>query len=56
LIWGDCDGIVSVEYGKAWQAEIPGATMTIIPQAGHYPHWEKPEEFAAAVTAFTSML
>ncbi len=22
--------------------------MTIIPRAGHYPHWEQPEAFAAA--------
>ncbi len=47
LIWGENDGIVSTDYGKAWQAEIPGATMSIIPQAGHYPHWEQPDAFAA---------
>jgi pimeloyl-ACP methyl ester carboxylesterase len=53
LIWGDADGIVSMAYGQAWQAEIPGATMTVIPRAGHYPHWEQPEAFAAAVAAFS---
>jgi pimeloyl-ACP methyl ester carboxylesterase len=56
LIWGDSDGIVSTAYGEAWQAELPGSTMTIIPQAGHYPHWEQPDAFAAAVGAFTSKL
>jgi pimeloyl-ACP methyl ester carboxylesterase len=56
LIWGDSDGIVPISYGEAWQAEIPGATMTVIPDTGHYPHWENPEKFAAAVTAFTSKL
>jgi pimeloyl-ACP methyl ester carboxylesterase len=56
LIWGATDGIVSTKYGKAWQAEIPGATMTVIPQSGHYPHWEQPEAFAAEVAAFTSKL
>jgi pimeloyl-ACP methyl ester carboxylesterase len=56
LIWGESDGIVSTAYGEAWQAEIPGAAMTIIPYTGHYPHWEDPEKFAAAVTAFTSKL
>jgi pimeloyl-ACP methyl ester carboxylesterase len=56
LIWGDSDGIVSTSYGKAWQAEIPGAAMTVVPKAGHYPHWEQPDAFAAAVTAFTSKL
>jgi pimeloyl-ACP methyl ester carboxylesterase len=56
IIWGDSDGIVSTEYGKAWHAEILGATMTIIPKSGHYPHWEQPDAFAAEVTAFTSKL
>jgi pimeloyl-ACP methyl ester carboxylesterase len=56
LIWGDSDGVVSTDYGKAWQTEIPGAEMTIVPRAGHYPHWEQPEAFASAVTAFTSKL
>jgi pimeloyl-ACP methyl ester carboxylesterase len=56
LIWGDSDGIVSTSYGEAWQAEIPGAAMTVIPEAGHFPHWEQPDAFAAAVTAFTSKL
>jgi len=56
LIWGDSDGIVSTAYGKAWQAEIPGAAMTIIPGTGHYPHWEQPEQFTAAVAAFTGKL
>jgi pimeloyl-ACP methyl ester carboxylesterase len=56
LIWGDADGIVSTAYGEAWRAEIPGAAMAVIPQAGHYPHWEQPEAFAAAVTTFTSKL
>jgi pimeloyl-ACP methyl ester carboxylesterase len=56
LIWGDSDGIVSTSYGEAWQAEIPGATMTVVPRAGHYPHWEQPDAFAAAVTKFTREL
>ena len=46
LIWGANDGIVSTSYGEAWKAEIPNATMTVIPDAGHYPHWEQPETFA----------
>ena len=56
LIWGDADGIVSTSYGEAWRAEIAGAAMTVIPGTGHYPHWENPEKFAAAVAAFTSKL
>lgn len=51
LIWGDRDGIVSTDYAAGWQAEIPGATLRIISDAGHYPHWEQPEAFAAAINA-----
>jgi pimeloyl-ACP methyl ester carboxylesterase len=50
LIWGESDGIVSATYGEAWKAEIPGAMMTIIPKAGHYPHWEQPEAFAKIIS------
>ena len=56
LIWGEQDGIVSTAYGEAWKAEIPGATMETIPNAGHYPHWEQPDGFASRTLAFTARL
>jgi pimeloyl-ACP methyl ester carboxylesterase len=56
LIWGEQDGIVSVAYGEAWKAEILGASIETIPNAGHYPHWEQPDAFAACVRAFTDRL
>ncbi|HEX4173204.1 MAG TPA: alpha/beta hydrolase [Acetobacteraceae bacterium] len=52
LLWGERDGIVSVEYGRAWQNEIPAARMEIIAGAGHFPHWEQPQEFADRVAHF----
>lgn len=56
LIWGEQDGIVTVAYGEAWKAEIGGATMETVPNAGHYPHWEQPERIAALTSAFTARL
>jgi pimeloyl-ACP methyl ester carboxylesterase len=56
LLWGEQDGIVSVAYGEAWKAEISGATMETIPNAGHYPQWEQPDGFASRVRAFTGRL
>jgi pimeloyl-ACP methyl ester carboxylesterase len=56
LLWGEQDGIVSTAYGEAWKSEVPGATMETIPNAGHYPHWEQPDGFAARVRAFTGCL
>jgi pimeloyl-ACP methyl ester carboxylesterase len=56
LLWGEQDGIVSISYAEAWKAEIQGATLETIPLAGHYPHWEQPEAFAARVRGFTDRL
>jgi pimeloyl-ACP methyl ester carboxylesterase len=56
ILWGEQDGIVTIAYGDAWKAEIPGATMRTIPDAGHYPHWEQPDLFAACVRGFTERL
>ena len=47
LIWGENDGIVTTDYGAALRDLIPGATMSVIPEAGHHPHIEQPNEFAA---------
>jgi pimeloyl-ACP methyl ester carboxylesterase len=52
LLWGERDGIVSTGYGEAWRAEIPGARMEIIADAGHFPHWEQPRDFADRLSRF----
>ena len=49
LLWGEQDRIVTPQYGEAFRAAIPGARMRVIPNAGHFPHWEQPEAFAEAV-------
>ena len=49
LLWGERDRIVTPEYGEGFRAAIPGARMRVIPNAGHFPHWEQPEAFAEAV-------
>lgn len=52
VLWGESDGIVSPEYGRAFSAEIPNARFELIPEAGHYPHVEQPERFVQAVSRF----
>jgi pimeloyl-ACP methyl ester carboxylesterase len=52
LLWGAEDGIVTPAYGDGWRQAIPGARLEIIPQAGHFPHWEQPEAFAERLSAF----
>ena len=54
LLWGAEDRIVTPAYGAQWRALIPGATMHIIPEAGHYPQWEQPETFVQQIIDFAA--
>ena len=55
LIWGESDGIVSTQYGEAYRDAIPGATLEIIPEAGHLPQIEQPEAFVDRVFEFAGV-
>jgi len=52
VLWGAEDRIVASDYGRAYSAAIPGARFATIERAGHFPHVERPEEFARAVLGF----
>ena len=52
LLWCAEDRIVTPAYGEGWRDAIPGARLEIIPRAGHFPHWEQPEEFSERLSAF----
>lgn len=52
LIWGAEDGIVTPAYAGGWAREIAGAKLAVIPNAGHFPHWEQPEAFVEELSAF----
>ena len=52
LLWGTADRILSLPYGQAYCAAIPGARFQPIERAGHFPHLEQPEEFARRIFAF----
>ena len=54
VIWGESDGLVTPNYGRALCAMIPGAEMAIIPAAGHSPQAEQPDAFVRHVTSFAS--
>ena len=46
------DTIVPAAYGPAWQAAIPGAQLTTLPDAGHIAELEQPDAFSALVRGF----
>ena len=52
VIWGENDGLVTPNYGKAFCAKIPGAEMVVIPGAAHSPQVEQPDIFVECVTTF----
>jgi pimeloyl-ACP methyl ester carboxylesterase len=54
LLWGAEDRIVTPAYGEGWRDAILGARLEIIPNAGHFPHWEQPEAFVERILAFVS--
>jgi len=52
VLWGDSDGIVTPDYGRAYAGLIPGARFELIEAAGHHPEIEQPERFVERVAAF----
>jgi pimeloyl-ACP methyl ester carboxylesterase len=52
IVWGAEDRIIPPAYADALAQLIPGATVTMVPKAGHLPHVEKLDEVTTAVTNF----
>lgn len=52
VLWGECDRVVSPDYGRAYAAMIPGARFELIERAGHHPEIEQPAAFAERVARF----
>lgn len=52
FVRGVSDGLVSAEYLKSYAGLLPNARILTIGAAGHAPHLEQPEAFAAAVNDF----
>jgi len=52
VLWGAEDRIVGPDYGRAYSAALPRARFAEIERAGHFPHVERPDEFARHVLDF----
>jgi pimeloyl-ACP methyl ester carboxylesterase len=52
VIWGDSDRIIPPEYAEAFHRLIPGSKLTMIPEAGHFPHVERAGAVAQAMQGF----
>jgi pimeloyl-ACP methyl ester carboxylesterase len=54
IVWGAQDQIVPIECGHLYQQAIPGATLRVIEQCGHWPHFEQPQALAEIIREFVS--
>jgi pimeloyl-ACP methyl ester carboxylesterase len=52
VLWGASDRLVSESYGRAYCAAVTDARFELIERAGHFPHLEQPQIFAARVFSF----
>ncbi len=52
VVWGGNDELIPIAQGHAYAEGIPGARLVVVPQCGHAPSVERPEEFLAGVLPF----
>lgn len=56
ILWGENDEWQPVSYAYRLQADIPGARLQVIPQAGHFLMEDAPEAVAQRLVAFIHSL
>ena len=49
VLWGTSDGIVDADYGRAYAATIPMAQFQLLPDTGHSPQLETPDQVMQAL-------
>ena len=52
IVWGENDAFLPLPHGEAYARLIPGATLRVIPQCGHFPPFEQTEQFLHLVLEF----
>lgn len=52
VLWGDSDLIFPTAYADVWSSLLRKSQRVILPECGHLPHFEKPEETAQRIRAF----
>jgi len=56
VVWGESDGVVDPDYGRAYAQSLPNARFELIPEAGHLPQIEQPERLLTLVQEFADSI
>jgi len=54
VVWGQDDKVIPASHADSVAAIAPKARVTVIPDAGHFPHRDHPELFARLLDDFVS--
>jgi pimeloyl-ACP methyl ester carboxylesterase len=52
ILWGENDREIPLEHARRLNLSIRNSTLVIVPQCGHIPHEEKPDESLDAILKF----
>ena len=52
IVWGESDRLVPVEHSRAYHDGIAGSQLIMLPECGHTPPFEKPQETAQHLEEF----
>jgi pimeloyl-ACP methyl ester carboxylesterase len=56
VVWGESDGVVDPDYGRAYAQSLPNARFELIPEASHLPQMEQPERLLTLVWEFADSI
>jgi len=52
IIWGQQDRFISLAAGEDLHRTIPGAHLAVLPDTGHLPMWERPDDVNRLIVEF----
>ena len=54
VVWGRDDQVIPVRHSSNVAALAPAASVTVLPDSGHFPHRDHPEEFVRLLDRFVA--
>lgn len=52
VVWGEDDTVIPAKHADIVAELAPAARVVVVPEAGHFPHRDHPEQFAALLNDF----